>query len=120
MPTNLFPLLVVIHGRHLSAHIGTTGADYQVTRHVIAPERRVTTRLREGSLDVWVQSADGEGADPPYEVELHLRHARMVEFSESEAIFEGVEEVDFKLTGRTMRVVFTNHDSGWSGEEGDQ
>lgn len=104
MNVHLFPLVLVEYGRPGD---GFVRAKPDQERIEISPEHRVQLRWTPTTarLDLWV--IEGPRDHETYVAEVHLTHARMTEFSETDVQFEGIK------AGCPARVIFTNQHQGW-------
>lgn len=109
MRTNLFPLIVVERGPVGRPRLGIDDTERAV--HQIAEDRKVQIRLNDGSLSIYV--TDPANEDSAYEVEIQAAYASVTSITEAEVVFSGVEVSGFRATGRALRIILTNAESGW-------
>lgn len=107
---NIFPVVVVVRGTPGRAFIGT-GLERET--HTIDPAHRTTIRFENSNFDIWVTNVE----ESEQILTLQLAHARITGMSETEVTVEGIEVKDFNMTGRTMKIILTNHGSGWTTDE---
>lgn len=109
---SVFPVIVVMRGAPGDAAILNTVDDRQAFQCEAKHKSQIRFDARTGRLNVWI--TDTEAKDEfPYAFDIQIAHARLVEMSETEIRFEGVEVDNFTMTGRVAHVILTNATAGW-------